>query len=839
MNFRSLLVGIPRYEDDRIDDLPACSNDILLMESCLKEAGYWVETNGLDGSSPEVKRTEILVKLSNFFTSLNDNDVGLVYLSSHGVNIDGTNYIVPADGSLANPDIAEEILLEVNFDRLFENSKSQFVLVLIDACREGAEIRWGGEKKSLGVHRWGEARIKDINKRQICYIFSCGPGEYSYFTKSETPESVFARALASTIKSRVENSFSEFVTRMPSLLRFESENAGRPVQSIRIKGEFDPQIFKRTQLLFSEKPTGINPQSPIVDFLRLSTDSPVWQQCDCTNIEQLEDFKAEAKEISGIALQWIEGHSEKSSSWSTDNFILRFLSHFEFLIVKCGAKISALEFYTTIVSVVYWYCLVEYLLVCINSPQQKADEAMSSFNASRTEFASWFESYKVKIELAASRIDEAEVDALSELLKLIWINEKISTVNQSEICGFIQQCNKDNREGLPFYEFVGSQVFSACVNSVCGVEFSHSYGNADVDKMDAYYMSGTIDEQSLRSGSLCVIIRIATSMAVHIGMLDVEACEALYTNGPIGQQEFLSFIDGLKWEPKLNERNLVGMCPHPSLDSSVRNYVTQLDEFYKTTRSKEVGETNELLHQVFSVGEGFRYDGLQPVTVGGLNAYTTPHVRIRLEESKVRSLLMGDQLYGDPTVAVREMYQNAVDACRYRSARHEYQARSGGEIDSDWQPKIELSTFQLDGQTVFQCADNGIGMSRQLLGGYFAFAGARYSESQEYLKEMEDWRKLSPPIELSMNSVFGIGSLSYFMLGKEISVYSRRLLRSGKFSEGIRAGIDISSSTIRVQQYDGLLSGGTVVQIHLASKFVTELSEEDLLRALMEAQGVD
>ncbi|GAA3006692.1 hypothetical protein GCM10020229_18090 [Kitasatospora albolonga] len=40
-------------------------------------------------------------------------------------------------------------------------------------------------------------------------------------------------------------------------------------------------------------------------------------------------------------------------------------------------------------------------------------------------------------------------------------------------------------------------------------------------------------------------------------------------------------------------------------------------------------------------------------------------------------LLMGRQLYGEPELAIRELYQNAMDACRYRAMRWRYLRAKG------------------------------------------------------------------------------------------------------------------------------------------------------------------
>ena len=71
---------------------------------------------------------------------------------------------------------------------------------------------------------------------------------------------------------------------------------------------------------------------------------------------------------------------------------------------------------------------------------------------------------------------------------------------------------------------------------------------------------------------------------------------------------------------------------------------------------------------------------------------------------------MGEQLYGDPALAIRELYQNALDACRYREARTEYLRRTRDPA-SDWAGRIRFAQgIDDDGRPYLDCVDNGIGM---------------------------------------------------------------------------------------------------------------------------------
>src|SRR3982074_2018035 len=111
--------------------------------------------------------------------------------------------------------------------------------------------------------------------------------------------------------------------------------------------------------------------------------------------------------------------------------------------------------------------------------------------------------------------------------------------------------------------------------------------------------------------------------------------------------------------------------------------------------------------------------------VDGVHAYHSAGVRFRLAEDRVQELLMGEQLYGDPALAIRELYQNALDACRYREARTEYQRRTL-DREIEWAGLVRFTQGEDgDGRPYLDCTDNGIGMGVRELSEVFAQAGIR------------------------------------------------------------------------------------------------------------------
>ena len=122
--------------------------------------------------------------------------------------------------------------------------------------------------------------------------------------------------------------------------------------------------------------------------------------------------------------------------------------------------------------------------------------------------------------------------------------------------------------------------------------------------------------------------------------------------------------------------------------------------------------------------------------------------------------LMMAPLYGDdPTYGVRELLQNAVDACLEREkwekdhGNPNYKGRVDIRIEND----------------IFTITDNGMGMNENVLLNYYLSAGSSYRSS-------DAWMAANAPdgkSQVARTGKFGVGFLAAFLLGDEIEVHTQ------------------------------------------------------------------
>ncbi|WP_424629051.1 caspase family protein [Bradyrhizobium sp. SYSU BS000235] len=125
----ALVLGISSYE--HVAKLPNPSNDAGAMANLLKKAGFDVVETYRDVGIAALRRA-----VGDFSDKAQDADVAVVFYAGHGIEVDGTNYLVPADAKLARDfDIEDEAL---SLDRLLKaiEPAKRLRLVMLDACRD-------------------------------------------------------------------------------------------------------------------------------------------------------------------------------------------------------------------------------------------------------------------------------------------------------------------------------------------------------------------------------------------------------------------------------------------------------------------------------------------------------------------------------------------------------------------------------------------------------------------------------------------------------------------------------------------------------------------------------
>jgi uncharacterized caspase-like protein len=112
-------------------------NDAGLMEGTLKGLGFEVIKRTNAGKA-EMERA-----LAEFCQKLPNYNVALFYYAGHGIQVDGTNYLIPADAKLADKASCKwEAVSLTAIVSEFEKYPNNINIVVLDACRNNPFTEW-------------------------------------------------------------------------------------------------------------------------------------------------------------------------------------------------------------------------------------------------------------------------------------------------------------------------------------------------------------------------------------------------------------------------------------------------------------------------------------------------------------------------------------------------------------------------------------------------------------------------------------------------------------------------------------------------------------------------
>jgi uncharacterized caspase-like protein len=125
----ALVVGNSAYQN--VEQLPNPVKDATAIAEMLRRVGFDYVDLVKDVGNLDFKRA-----LRNFEKATEDADIAVVFYAGHGVEIGGTNYMIPADAKLANERDASDEAIDLG--RIMDSVEraKRLQLVILDACRD-------------------------------------------------------------------------------------------------------------------------------------------------------------------------------------------------------------------------------------------------------------------------------------------------------------------------------------------------------------------------------------------------------------------------------------------------------------------------------------------------------------------------------------------------------------------------------------------------------------------------------------------------------------------------------------------------------------------------------
>lgn len=248
-------------------------------------------------------------------------------------------------------------------------------------------------------------------------------------------------------------------------------------------------------------------------------------------------------------------------------------------------------------------------------------------------------------------------------------------------------------------------------------------------------------------------------------------------------------------------------CYHPVIEKTVREFCHLIEREIRDTVAILKRNPAHILN---------KYTVELPVSVRPWVrscGYVFRDLSLRISQSAIHSLLMGERLYAEPSVAIRELVQNAVDAC---IARQKLEDATG----CIQEVTISIVKDAADDRSWLEVRDNGIGMDEHVLGEYFLQLGTTYYNSPEFRRLL----RASGDGSFVPIARFGIGIASVFMIGDVLEVLTQSKFSPRKDTARRRARIErMGGLAFITQENDGI--PGTHIRVRLRPEVETNLDE--------------
>jgi hypothetical protein len=181
----ALVIGNSAYQN--ATQLANPSRDANAISDLFRTAGFDVVETRLDLGNLEFKRVA-----RDFTAAARTADIAVVYFAGHGIEVNGTNYLLPVDAKLASDfDVEDEALSLDRVMRAIEPAR-RLRLVILDACRDNPFVRSMQRSVSTRNLSGGLAKVEPVSTDTLV-AFATRPGSTAEDGQGEN--SPFAAAL--------------------------------------------------------------------------------------------------------------------------------------------------------------------------------------------------------------------------------------------------------------------------------------------------------------------------------------------------------------------------------------------------------------------------------------------------------------------------------------------------------------------------------------------------------------------------------------------------------------------------------------------------------------------
>lgn len=372
-----------------------------------------------------------------------------------------------------------------------------------------------------------------------------------------------------------------------------------------------------------------------------------------------------------------------------------------------------------------------------------------------------------------------------EKLQQAGLNNRARLIQEHLVTEYIRQTHARRAREVIKDDFTGKIYYrdtdlALALARLCE---SHNLSAVDLLRINSSLLCGP--GVYLRFAYLGILLRLADLLDFDSKRTPSVLFANLGLRNPVSLAEWQKHRSVEAWDIGPTKIAFRAICEHPATEAAIREFCDYIDAelaacagVIRQLERDSDSEGSSPIRLPLPASVDRSQIGAKRDVADDTPLYRYSTIRFTLDQKRITELLMGTALYGDPSLALRELVQNSLDACSLRTA-----------LSKSWnipyQPEIAVTISRnADGHSLV-VSDNGTGMDEKILEDYYARVGTSFYRSAEFHK-----LRANTALEWEPISRFGIGILACFMVSESFEIQTKRIIGPYDSTAPIKAVIE-------------------------------------------------
>lgn len=306
-------------------------------------------------------------------------------------------------------------------------------------------------------------------------------------------------------------------------------------------------------------------------------------------------------------------------------------------------------------------------------------------------------------------------------------------------------------------------VFNEDLALIC-----ESHNLNDLDDFDKYKVKrayGTSLEESGNVFYAALIVRTADLLHITSDRTPSVEYAIISPSNPISQEEWAKQSAVTCVSPKIAEDqdgNKDETLPKDTFEVSAffekdDGFFALMDYLnYAREELKNNHRLNEIVKKKYASKYDYPWKNIDDSTIENKD-FERRQLSFTIDQQKILSLLVGETLYNNLSVSLRELSQNAIDAVKVKL----YELQEA-HIAEGYKPRVDV--YWNEAERELMVCDNGTGMNMDIIENHLLKVGSSRYQDAEFQKRHPNYNSISR---------FGIGLLTCFLIADDVDILTQ------------------------------------------------------------------